>query len=760
MAGSAAASHAIMLILQGAVAVMTFLGRYRARPIWRMAIAMALIASLILIAWAFLWPDFSCAQPACARQRFQIAIEVDALHQVPTISFDVPIDDRSVSLRSILKTGGIDTAVTPDQLDLPYKAASGPLDRADLYRFAAAWGGKKAPPGADAKVYALLTTALVSDTGEPLFGMMFDVADRQGFAVAPATTAHQFGDKEPAAVPLLQLRTFAHELLHALNRRHVDAVQMRDGRLTLEAPTRCISGEVHGHWFLRESPLMEMSPATIRFFQTAAQREILPGEDSSPFTSRRASPKECEEVRANTVEDPARTRWELAWRRLRSFVAIRSAAAAEEAEVAESVTTEQAVVELRIQAMPAAYPLGYPVAVRVLAHNVGAEALPIKGRLNPSYGMVRIEHRRVGDHDWDVVEPLAWFEPVEDDYAMLLPGERAEQTVAIYFGDQGWTFPQPGDYEVRARLQTGSDAADALTEPVQIRIVDADTPDDESALRPLLNGGRRLDDGIGRLLSFGGRIVADDGLAQLEASVDRYGHTALGSALRLTLISQRLRPPIDPLTGERPAPDLSDARDLLRDTCTDSGVAALKAQLLQRHAGGIPRNMSNRAETTAAAWDGTSSMRGESQPTYSDPALTLWGPSLHFCVDESKMREPVRRAVPRLVKELRRAKPTRVVIVGHGDYEGTCRYNDVLGMRRAETVRRALIDGGLRTRTIDIASLGERRPLDFASTPAAHDLNRRVEILVQGADWSPQQVERASRVLPRCPSSGTTQAKR
>ena len=458
-----------------------------------MAIAIALLTTSALLGWALLWPDSSCAQPACARQRFSIAIEVDALQQVPPIPFDVPAQGQPVSLRAIMSGGGIDTTVTPDDLDLPYKAASGPLDRADLYRFADAWGSKTVPSGADAKVYALLTAALVSDSGEPLFGIMFDVKDRQGFAVAPPTTANQFGDREPDAVPLLQLRTFTHELLHALNRRHFDAVEMSDGRLTLEAPTRCISAEERGQWFLRESPLMEVSPATIRFFQTAASRDILPGEKSSPFSSRRASPTECDELRARTAEDPARTRWELAVRRLRSLFAIRSASAAE-AEQAKPADSEQMSVELRIQAMPAAYPLGYPVAIRVLARNLGNEALPIKGRLNPSYGVVRIEYRRPGTEDWNVVEPLAWFEPVGDEYAMLLPGERTEQTVPIYFGDEGWTFPQPGDYEARARLQLGSDAVETVSEPVQISVVDAHTPDDEAALRPLLDGGRRLND--------------------------------------------------------------------------------------------------------------------------------------------------------------------------------------------------------------------------------------------------------------------------
>lgn len=711
-----------------------------------MAIATALLTASALLGWALLWPDSSCAQPACARQRFHIAIEVDALQQVPVIPFDVPAQGESVSLQAILSSGGIETAVTPDNLDLPYKAASGPLDRADLYRFAAAWSSKTVPSDADAKVYALLAAALVSDTGEPLFGIMFDVKDRQGFAVAPPTTANQFSEREPEAVPLLQLRTFAHELLHALNRRHFDAAQMSDGRLTLEAPTRCISEQERGQWFLREPPLMEVSPATIHFFQTAASRDILPGEKSSPFSSRRASPTECDELRAQTAQDPARTRWELAIRRLRSLFVIHSAAAAE-AEQAEHAVNGQTAVELRIQAMPAAYPLGYPVAIRLLARNAGQEALPIKGRLNPSYGVVRIEYRRSGIEEWNVVEPLAWFEPVGDEYAMLLPGERTEQTVPIYFGEQGWTFPQPGDYEVRARLQLGRDEEASVSDTVPIIVVDAHTPDDEAALRPLLNSERRLNDAIGRLLSFGGRIVSEEGLADLEAVANKYGDTALGSAMRLTLVAHTLRPPIDPLTGERPVPDLTEARELLRDTCTDSGVAALKVQLLERHAGGIPRSMSNRAETAATAWDGISSMRGDSQPTYSDPALEPWGPSLHFCLNESQMRQPVRAAISRIARELSRAQPARVVIVGHGDYEGSCRYNDALGMRRADAVRRALVASGLRAKVIDIASLGERRPLDFASSSAAHDLNRRVEILVEGSSPNGDPLEAPS---PRC----------
>jgi outer membrane protein OmpA-like peptidoglycan-associated protein len=727
--------------------------------VWRLIVTAGLLVGSALLGWAMFWPATGCAEPACVRARFALAVEVDAFRQVTPIEFDVPVGDSTVSLRSIVAAGGVALTVVPDQFDLPYKASSGALDRADLHRFATTWRNPETPPGVDAKIYALLAPALVSDTGEPLFGIMFDIAQRQGFAVAPATTVHQFGVREPASVQLLQLRTFAHELLHSLNRRHIDAVLMPDGRLTLEAPTRCISRQVDGHWSLREEPLMAMAPTTIRFFQTAPTLDVLPGKDSAPFQFRRASPTECDDARSNRAPEPARTRWELALRRLQALFSVGTASAAQ-VEADEPTEGAATPVALRVQAMPAAYPLGYPVAVRIIARNTSDEPLPIKGRLSPSYGILRLEHRRVDQSEWSVLEPLAWFEPIDDDEAMLRPGERTEQTVPVYFGDDGWTFAETGEYEVRVRLQMGAAIQDVVSEAVRVAIEPPRSEEDAAALRPLIDEQGRLLERVGRLLAFGGRIDSEPAWTSLEAAAAAHGDTALGSALRLTLVTQRLRPPIDPRTGERPAPDFGDARDLLADTCTDSGIAALKSQLLERHAGGIPKGLTNRAETGEAAWDGTSSIGGQTMPTYSDPALQPWGPSLHFCFNDSQLRNPVRSAVSRLALQLLRERPARIVIVGHGDRAGTCRYNDVLGLQRAEAVRRALIAGGLRTRAIQMASLGERRPLDFATTGEAHDRNRRVEILIERATDSRVSEPVGNRIVPMCaPVAGSQVAR-
>lgn len=242
---------------------------------------------------------------------------------------------------------------------MPYDPSSGPLDRADLFQLVTAWRNR-ASQDVDATLYALFVNSLMADNGDELFGIMFDTPGREGFAVAPKTTERFFRDNEPTLIDVLQLRTFAHELLHALNRHHADAAQMHDGRLTLEAPTRCISEKKQRGWSLSEKPLMALSPQTIRFFQTAASRDVLPGPDNSPFTNRRASATECEDARARTPDARANSRWTLVAHRLRSLLWLPSAEAAEPSNSDQSdQRSPQATV--RLQAQTAPYPLGYPI---------------------------------------------------------------------------------------------------------------------------------------------------------------------------------------------------------------------------------------------------------------------------------------------------------------------------------------------------------------------------------------------------------------
>jgi outer membrane protein OmpA-like peptidoglycan-associated protein len=696
------------------------------------AVGVVVLLMLGGFCWAWFSPDPACADPSCARQRFTLDLELDRFERVDPIALQISSSEGDVSVSSVIGSGGIDVRLRSEERGLPL-AINESLDRADLYAYAQEWRSATAHPDADAHLYAMLAPAIVSDSGEELFGLMFDTSDRTGFAVAPAEIRRRFIEHEADSIPLLQLRTFIHEMLHALNRRHAQAAQMPGERLTIEAPTRCIADNTgRQHWTLRERPLMSLSPSTIEFFQSAPAVRVLPGRGNSPFLV--GSPSTCSDVRASIALPPENSRWREATRRFRGLVGFPQAQAAETNNDPESDISAPSDVEVALQAMPAGYPLGYPVAIRVTAINKGQRTLPLVGRLTPGYGLLTVDVRAGPDENWDPIEPIAWYEPINDEAAMLAPGARTEQTVPIFFDKDAWTFPAAGSYEVRARLSLGDDVEPVVTDPIVLQIEDPDAEADREALRLISDPDGRLRNDIGRQLLMQGRGRDPQVDAVIRKLVDEYSGTALGVSMQLTRASGLLRNPIDPKTGKRPPPDLAGARELLADSCSDSGVAALRGQLLDFHedtTGSQPAPAME--EPLEAAWEG-SVPKGSSQiATYSDASLQVAPLIFHFCPEETELRAEGVNSAVKLGRELRRLKSERIVLVGHSDRSGTCRSNDAAAMRRAEAVRTALVRSGLDRRRIDIVSLGKRRPKDFSSLADADALNRRVEVLVPTA---------------------------
>lgn len=718
-------------------------------------IAAVVLAFFCFYLWLWLGPQPACADPACAQQRFALDLELDRFERVEPIELQVATTDGDVSVASVIGSGGIDVRIRPQARDLPL-AVNEKLDRADLYAYAQEWRTSELQPGVDAHLYAMLAPAIVSDSGEALFGLMFDAADRTGFAVAPGEIMRRFSEHEPDSVSLLQLRTFIHEMLHALNRRHSEAVQMPGERLTIEAPTRCISDNTNRpHWTLRERPLMSLSPSTIEFFQSAPASRVLPGPGNSPFLV--GSPSTCSDVRATIVAPSPTSRWRLAILRFKGLLGLAQAQAAETEEQEEAAAPDElapADVSVTLQAMTAPYPLGYPVAIRVIANNRGERTLPLVGRLTPGYGLLTIEVRRAGEDDWNTIEPIAWFEPIDDAQAMLSPGGRTEQTVPIFFDKDAWTFPVAGDYEVRARLSLGEEVAAVVADPVTVRMTAPETEADLDALRLISDDDGRLRNDIGRLLLMQGRgpdSPRDDEIAQLAG---RYSETALGVAVQLTQASRLLRRPIDPKTGQRPPPDLAAARELLADSCSDSGVAALRGQLLDFHEDTTGAQAAPAMEEPPeAAWDGAVPKGSPAIATYSDPALRPAAKIFRFCAGATDLHGRAAGEATQFARRLRELQPQRVVVVGHSDRAGTCRSNDVMAMHRAESLRNTLVRAGFDRRHIDVVSLGKRRPLDFSSSARADALNRRVEILVPAAMADAlDEAMPASDRLPDCPA--------
>lgn len=704
-----------------------------------------LLAAAGVFVWALVSVEVPCTSAECAKPRYRVSVRLDVLQGAEAVPLEVQHEEQTLSLTGLFEQGGVELHVTPGRRVLPYDPSAGALDEADLASYAQIWsGGGEATPDSDGHVYAIVAPALRSARGVPLFGVLFDHARREGVAVAPAATRRLFARHDEAQVPLLQMRSFAHELLHALNRYHADAAQSADGRLTVEAPTSCIAEVMSDAWRLRETPLWTLSPSTIRHFQSSPRELVVPGAGNAPFDVARVSARDCDLARRTPI-GPAENRLELALDRVLGLLA-RTARAAEAtarardaeaepapgadeaAELEETPTQPAMPPALRLIVPQAPVPLGFPLRVVLEATNTGDAALPLRGRLMPEYAQILIEIRREGEQDWRPFHPLQLLEPIDDPGVMLAPGERTAEAIEVYFGEDGWSFAEPGRYELRARhgslLAEGDDGAATAV----IEVVAPSTEADAAALAPLLVEGR-LDDRIGRFLALQGRVADEAAAEQVRAAVDAAPGTALVAALQVALASRELRSPIDPQTGMRPVPEPSRARARLQYVCRDSGLSAHALSLARaaETAGlrGLDRVLGlNGTEP----WEGRRVGNARGTLRYLDPALRLQGVIGDFAFGADGLPAEAAEQVALIAAEARAAGAQRLLVAGHADGNGSCRGNSAAAWRRAEAVAAALRAAGWTAEAVEVVTLGANRPVDFSAGEASAARNRRVEI--------------------------------
>jgi OOP family OmpA-OmpF porin len=104
-----------------------------------------------------------------------------------------------------------------------------------------------------------------------------------------------------------------------------------------------------------------------------------------------------------------------------------------------------------------------------------------------------------------------------------------------------------------------------------------------------------------------------------------------------------------------------------------------------------------------------------------------------FRFDSAELTDLGRGQVYLAGQRLKEKSDVTIVVEGHTDNVGTDKYNQKLGMRRAETIIKELSRLGIDTSKMSTASLGESKPLVTQESPWAHALNRRVEFQVKAA---------------------------
>ena len=106
---------------------------------------------------------------------------------------------------------------------------------------------------------------------------------------------------------------------------------------------------------------------------------------------------------------------------------------------------------------------------------------------------------------------------------------------------------------------------------------------------------------------------------------------------------------------------------------------------------------------------------------------------IYFDLDKDTIKPRSRPVLDRAVEVFNQHPSIRFEISGHTDSTGGLEYNRDLSRRRAESVRRYLVERGIDGSRITTRGAGPDEPLDTNRTPAGRAKNRRIEftILVQ-----------------------------
>ena len=103
---------------------------------------------------------------------------------------------------------------------------------------------------------------------------------------------------------------------------------------------------------------------------------------------------------------------------------------------------------------------------------------------------------------------------------------------------------------------------------------------------------------------------------------------------------------------------------------------------------------------------------------------------INFDFDSSSIRPDAREILKANADYLLKHRASSTVVEGHCDERGTAEYNMALGQRRAQEVKKYLINLGISESTIKTISYGEERPLDPNNNEEAWAKNRRAHFVV------------------------------
>lgn len=113
--------------------------------------------------------------------------------------------------------------------------------------------------------------------------------------------------------------------------------------------------------------------------------------------------------------------------------------------------------------------------------------------------------------------------------------------------------------------------------------------------------------------------------------------------------------------------------------------------------------------------------------------VTLRGDT-SFAPGSDELRPAARAELDQLAQRIRALESLDAIdVAGHTDNTGAAAFNQTLSERRAQSVKRYLVEQGVNADKINTTGYGMNRPIADNATAAGRATNRRVEITIRGA---------------------------
>lgn len=138
----------------------------------------------------------------------------------------------------------------------------------------------------------------------------------------------------------------------------------------------------------------------------------------------------------------------------------------------------------------------------------------------------------------------------------------------------------------------------------------------------------------------------------------------------------------------------------------------------------IGRKMDKQAEELKRDLEGATVQR------VGEGILITFNEGLQFDVNSSSVRTSSSGNLSDLSSVLAKYEDTEILIEGHTDSSGSEDYNQSLSKKRAESVKRRLIQNGVMAGRMTSIGYGESQPLEDNSSEAGRQANRRVEVAI------------------------------